>query len=47
MGLRGLAAPPRRRAPYRTPAVSLGKCLVGDLDDVSEALALGEGVVFR
>ena len=47
LGLRSLAAPPRRRALYRTEAVSLGRCLVGDLDDVSEALAVAEGEAFR
>ena len=47
LGLRGLASPPRRRAVYRTEGVSLGRCLVGDLDDVSEALAVAEGEAFR
>ena len=32
---------------YRTPTVDLGRCLVGSLDDVGEALALGEGDDFR
>jgi hypothetical protein len=36
-----------RRAAYATPTVDLGKCLVGSLDDVGEALALGEGDAFR
>ena len=47
LGLRGLVAPPRRRAAYRTEGVSLGRCLVGELDDVSEALAVAEGEAFR
>ena len=47
LGLRGLVEPPRRRAVYRTEGVSLGRCLVGDLDDVSEALAVAEGEAFR
>ncbi len=47
LGLRGLTARPRRRTAYRTPTVSLGRCLVGSLDDVSEALALAEGEAFR
>jgi metal-responsive CopG/Arc/MetJ family transcriptional regulator len=37
----------RRRKPkgavYATPAVDLGSCLIGSLDDVHEALALAEG----
>ena len=32
---------------YQTPTVDLGKCLVGSLDDVGEAIALGEGDDFR
>jgi hypothetical protein len=32
-----------RTAVYRTPTVDLGRCLIGSLDDVSEAIALGEG----
>lgn len=30
-----------------TEAVSLGRCLIGDLDDVAEALAVAEGEAFR
>jgi hypothetical protein len=33
--------------PFRTKAVSLGRCLIGDLDNVAEALALAEGDGFR
>ena len=46
-GLAQMLGPPRRRKSYRTPAVSLGRCLAGDLDDVSEALAAAEGEGFR
>jgi hypothetical protein len=45
-GLKQMAAPARRGAPYRTRTVSLGRCLVGDLDNVSETLALVEGEDF-
>jgi len=31
------------RAPYHTPAVDLGRCLVGGIDNVTEALAVAEG----
>jgi hypothetical protein len=31
------------RAPYRTPSTSLGGCLLGNLDDTSEVLAVAEG----
>jgi hypothetical protein len=30
-----------------TEAVSLGRCLIGDLDNVAEALAVAEGEAFR
>jgi len=46
-GLRQVSAPPRRRKPYRTPAVSLGRCLAGNLDDVAEVLAVAEGEAFK
>lgn len=46
-GLRGMAAPVSRVDAYRTPAVDLGRCLVGSLDDVAEALAIAEGEGFR
>jgi hypothetical protein len=30
-----------------TEAMSLGQCLIGDLDNVAEALAVAEGEAFR
>jgi hypothetical protein len=45
-GLKQLDRPPPRRT-YRTPAVSLGRCLLGSVDDVAEALATAEGKSFR
>jgi hypothetical protein len=32
---------------HHTEAVSLGRCLIRDLDDVAEALAVAEGEAFR
>ena len=46
-GLRAMAAPSAPSVPYRTPAVDLGRCLAGSLDDVAEALAVAEGEEFR
>lgn len=46
-GLKELVAPPPRRRPPRTRSVSLGRCLVGSIDDVAEALAVAEGEAFR
>ncbi len=40
------ALPPKRKA-HRTRSVRLGGCLIGSLDDVSEALAVAEGEDFR
>ena len=46
-GLRGMAAPPGPPSIYRTPAVDLGRCRIGSLDDVAEVLAVAEGEEFR
>ena len=46
-GLRAMAAPSGQPVNYRTPAVDLGRCLVGSLDDVTEVLAVAEGEDFR
>jgi len=32
---------------FKTRSVSLGRCLVGSLDDVAEVLAVNEGESFR
>ena len=45
--LRQMAAPSARPAPYRTPTADLGRCRLGSLDDVAEALAVAEGERFR
>ncbi|MBM3791314.1 MAG: DUF2191 domain-containing protein [Acidobacteria bacterium] len=42
-GLRQMLTPRKTRSPYRTPAVSLGRCSYGSLDDVAEVLAVAEG----
>lgn len=46
-GLRHMSAPPPRRRRYRTTPVSLGRCLVDNVDDVAEVLAHAEGDAFR
>lgn len=43
VGLQMLGAPKRRRTPFRTREAHLGRCLIGSLDDVLEALAVAEG----
>lgn len=46
-GLKQMATPPRRRAPMRTRAVSLGRCRIGNVDNVAEVIAVAEGEGFR
>lgn len=46
-GLRQMNERPRKRQPFRTRSVSLGRCLIGGIDNVSEALAVGEDEAFR
>ena len=46
-GLQEMIRPPRRGKTYHTQSVSLGRCLVGSLDDISEALAIAEGDDFK
>lgn len=46
-GLARLATPPRPRKRHVTKAVSLGRCRLGSIDDVAEALAVAEGEGFR
>jgi len=46
-GLKEMSRPPRSIKPYQTKSVSLGRCLAGSLDDISEAIAIAEGENFR
>jgi hypothetical protein len=46
-GLRQMAVPSEPRRPYRTRSVDGGKCLVADLDNIAEVLAVVEGEAFR
>lgn len=46
-GLRQMMEPAKPSDPPRTMSVPLGRCLVGDLDNVAEALAIAEGDGFR
>jgi hypothetical protein len=45
-GLRRLNNP-ERGTPFTTRSVSLGRCLIGNLDDVADALEIGEGPEHR
>jgi hypothetical protein len=42
-GLEQMNAPAKPRKPFRTRSVSIGRCLIGNLDDISEVLAIAEG----
>lgn len=46
-GLRHLETKEEPRARFKTAEVSLGRCRLGDLVSVSEALAVAEGDDFR
>jgi Arc/MetJ family transcription regulator len=46
-GLRELTTPDRRLRRFRTSKADLGRCLIGGLDDVAGALAIGEGESFK
>lgn len=46
-GLSRMTTSRKRRPSYRTPVVSLGRCLIGSFDDVAGALAVAEGETFR
>jgi hypothetical protein len=46
-GLRHLETKPEVKKSFQTRAVSLGACRIGDVVDISEALALAEGDDFK
>lgn len=46
-GLKQLDAPSPARKPFRTTAVDLGECLLGNVDNVAEVLAVAEGEAFK
>ena len=45
-GLKEATPAGQRRPEFKTRTADLGRCLIGSLDDVSEALAIGEGEDF-
>jgi hypothetical protein len=46
-GLRAMEEPQPARPAVRTREVSLGRCLLPTIDDVSETLAIAEGESYR
>ena len=47
LGLLTMNAPAPKGRAFKTRSVNLGRCLLGNLDDVGEALAVAEGERFR
>ena len=45
-GLKHIAAPPRKRRPFRTGPVDLGRCLLSNVDNIAEVLAVAESESF-
>jgi len=41
-GLKQITAPPPKRAPFRTGSVDLGRCRLGNIDNVAEVLSVAE-----
>lgn len=46
-GLKDLSAPPKRREPFHTQVVTLGRPRQASLDNVEEILAIAEGDSFK
>jgi hypothetical protein len=43
LGMKEMEKPARPGRPFKTKSVSLGKCLIGNIDDIGETLAVAEG----
>lgn len=46
-GLKQMRVRPKRRKPFQTRCVDLGRCRIGSIDDVAEALAVAECDAFK
>ncbi len=46
-GLRQIETPAPNPLPFETDSVSVGRCLIGNLDDIAEALELADGEFFK
>lgn len=47
LGLQSISMPPKRREPFRTNTVDLGRCRLNRLDNVAEVLAIAEDESFK
>ena len=46
-GLKHMSSPPKKRRPFQTRSADLGRCLVGNVDNVAEVLAVAEGESYK
>lgn len=46
-GLSDLTTRPKRREPFQTQSVALGRLRLASIDDISESLAVAEGEAFK
>jgi len=46
-GIQQMGARPKRREPFRTDSVSLGRLKIANVDNVAEVLAIAEGEAFK
>ena len=46
-GLKQMVEPRRKRKPFRTEAVDLGRCRLVNVDNVADALAIAESESFK
>ncbi len=46
-GLQDMTAPAKKRKPFRTRSMDLGRLLIGSIDNIGEVLAIAEGEDYR
>ena len=46
-GLHEMASLPEEKSDFRTGTASLGRCLIGSLDNIGEVLAIAEGEDYK
>jgi hypothetical protein len=46
-GLKEMSTRRKARTPFRTSVVSLGRCRIGSIDSIADALALAEGDPYK
>lgn len=46
-GFKDMSAKPKPRKRFQTQAVDMGRCLISNIDNVTDAIAIGEGEAFK